>query len=104
MERHAFHPTDEGAPQGGIISPVLANLTLDGLERGLKEQFPNPKYGSDPRKVNMVRYADDLIITGTSKELLEDEVKPFVEQFMRARGLELSQEKTIVTHVEDGFD
>jgi RNA-directed DNA polymerase len=104
MEKHAFHPTEEGTPQGGIASPVLANLALDGLERKLKERFPKPNSGTDPRKVNMVRYADDFIITGTSKELLEDEVKPVVEQFMKGRGLELSQEKTVVTCMEDGFD
>jgi RNA-directed DNA polymerase len=52
----------------------------------------------------MVRYADDFIITGTSKELLEGEVKPFVEQFMKERGLELSQEKTVITCVDNGFD
>ncbi len=54
--------------------------------------------------VHLVRYADDFIITGRSKELLEQEVKPLVEQFMRERGLELSQEKTHITHIEDGFD
>ena len=54
--------------------------------------------------MHLIRYADDFIMTGSSKELLEQEVKPLVEQFMRERGLELSQEKTIITHIEDGFD
>ncbi len=45
-----------------------------------------------------------FLISGRSKEILEQEVKPLVEQFMRERGLELSQEKTIITHIEDGFD
>src|SRR5205807_7884707 len=68
---------------GSVASPVLANLALDGLERRLKEHFPKPHAETtDRRKVHMVRYADDFIITGTSKELLEGEVKPFVEQFM----------------------
>ena len=49
-------------------------------------------------------YADDFIITGSSKELLEKEVKPLVEQFLRERGLELSPEKTFITHIEQGFD
>jgi RNA-directed DNA polymerase len=104
MEKQVFHPTEEGTPQGGIASPVLANLALDGLERRLKEQFPKSHGGTDRHKVHMVRYADDFIITGTSKELLEDEVKPFVEQFMKERGLDLSQDKTIVTCVDTGFD
>src|SRR5262249_39194479 len=55
-------------------------------------------------KVNLVRYCDDFIITGSSKELLENEVKPLVEEFLKERGLELSQEKTKITHIEDGFD
>src|SRR3984893_13502349 len=46
----------------------------------------------------------DFVITGKTKELLEGEVKPLIEQFLRERGLELSPEKTLVTHVEDGFD
>jgi RNA-directed DNA polymerase len=51
-----------------------------------------------------VRYCDDFIITGSSKELLEKEVKPLVEEFLREQGLELSPEKTRITHIEDGFD
>ena len=97
VERKTFHATEEGAPQGGIISPVLCNLTLDGLERLLKERFKH-------RKVNMVRYADDFIVTGESKELLRDEVKPVIEAFLADRGLELSAEKTRIVHIEEGFD
>jgi RNA-directed DNA polymerase len=55
-------------------------------------------------KVNVVRFADDFVITGSSKELLEEEVKPLVEHFLRDRGLSLSQEKTKITHIADGFD
>ena len=56
------------------------------------------------KQVNLVRYADDFIITGISKEILETEVKPLVVDFLRERGLELSEEKTQITHLEDGFD
>src|SRR6188474_771271 len=55
-------------------------------------------------KVHLVRYADDFIITGTSKELLRDEVQPLVAHFLNERGLELSHEKTSITHIDDGFD
>ncbi len=103
MEQHVLHPTEEGTPQGGIISPVLANLTLDGLEKKLNERYPKPKVGYNA-KVNFVRYADDFLVTGISKELLEKEVKPLVEQFMNERGLTLSPEKTVITHIEEGFD
>jgi RNA-directed DNA polymerase len=54
--------------------------------------------------LNFIRYADDFIITSKSKELLEVEIKPLVEQFLQERGLELSPTKTVITHVEEGFD
>jgi RNA-directed DNA polymerase len=104
MEENVLHPTEEGTPQGGIISPVLANMTLDGLERSLRECYPKTTIKGIAAKVNFVRYADDFIVTAASKELLEQEIKPLIEAFMRKRGLELSSEKTCVTHIEDGFD
>ncbi len=106
VEKRILFPTEAGTPQGGIISPTLANLTLDGLERRLKETFPvkAPKGQKSGPKVNLIRYADDFIITGATKELLENEAKPLVEQFMRDRGLQLSPEKTCVTPIENGFD
>ena len=55
-------------------------------------------------KINLIRYADDFIITGATKDVLENEVKPLVEQFLRDRGLQLSPEKTCITHIEQGFD
>jgi RNA-directed DNA polymerase len=104
LENYQFHATEEGTPQGGIISPVAANMTLDGLDRLLASRFSKTSRAGKRAKVNLVRYADDFIITGSSKELLEQEVKPLVEQFMRERGLELSPEKTVITHIEQGFD
>jgi RNA-directed DNA polymerase len=108
MDKHVFHETTDGTPQGGIISPALANCALDGLERLLKEKFPAkkplPSLGGKLPRVNFIRYADDFIITGRTKELLEREVKPLVERFLQPRGLELSPKKTVITHVEQGFD
>src|SRR6266851_764428 len=100
--QNVLFPTDAGTPQGGIVSPVAANMTLDGLEAMLAEKFPRAK----PRglKMNMVRYADDFIITGHSKEWLEHEVRPAVVEFLAERGLVLSPEKTRITHIKDGFD
>ena len=98
--------TEEGTPQGGIISPTLANVTLNGLESGLhahlRERMGKTKAAG--LKVNVVRYADDFVITGSSKELLEEEVKPWVEGFLKERGLELSMEKTRIVHIDEGFD
>jgi RNA-directed DNA polymerase len=104
IEKEILKPTESGTPQGGPASPVLANLTLDGLEKKLREKYPKASDLSRRVKVNLVRYCDDIIVTGCSKELLENEVKPIVEEFLKERGLELSQEKTRITHIEDGFD
>lgn len=105
VESGQIHKTEAGTPQGGIISPLLANWALDGLERVLESHFgkKNTK-ASYKTKVNYVRYADDFIITGISKELLEERVKPVVEAFMAERGLTLSKQKTLVTHIDVGFD
>jgi len=96
--------TDSGTPQGGIISPTLANMTLDGLEEGIHQKFSKTQKQKKANKLNFVRYADDFIITAFSKEMLENEVKPFIEAFLQKRGLELSIEKTKITHIEEGFD
>jgi len=98
--------TDEGTPQGGIISPTLANVTLNGLESGLmlflREKLKTR--GAIAAKVNLVRYADDFVVTGSSKELLETVVQPWIVEFLRERGLTLSEEKTRIVHIDHGFD
>jgi len=68
----------------------------------LTEKFPNARRRG--LKMNMVRYADDFIITGHSKEWLEQQVKPAVVEFLAERGLALSPDKTKITHIKDGFD
>jgi len=100
VEKGKLFPTEKGTPQGGIVSPILANMTLDGLEKELKRKFPL-KTGT---KVHFIRYADDFLVTSKSKMLLEEEVKPLIEDFLKERGLELSQEKTRITHIDEGFD
>lgn len=97
IDKVKFYSTNMGTPQGGIISPTLANLTLNGMESILK-QIPR-KY-----KVNIVIYADDFVVTASSKEILQEMVKPMIESFLQKRGLELSREKTFITHIDDGFD
>nr|QWL15192.1 hypothetical protein [Ulva rigida] len=111
---HLF-PIDEGTPQGGIISPTLANLTLNGLEYYLKETFPSGKiqkyypsgYKNGFKKIetgiNLVRYADDFIITGKSKRQLE-RVKKAIIEFLKPRGLKINEEKTSIRHISEGFE
>jgi RNA-directed DNA polymerase len=104
LEKGVFFATTEGTPQGGIISPALANATLDGLETLLHEHFGATERQRSRNKVHLVRYADDFLITGTSRKLLREEVQPLVAHFLQERGLELSHEKTKISRVEDGFD
>ena len=89
-------PTDKGTPQGGIISPILANMALDGLENTLKAKFPR-------MRVYFIRYADDFLVITPTKEIAE-EAREAIREFLTERGLELSSEKTLITHISDGFD
>jgi RNA-directed DNA polymerase len=105
---YAPHPQSPSARpfQLTMISPTLANLTLDGLEQLLKDHFRRKMVNGeqfDP-KVSLIRYADDFIITGATKEMLENDVRPMVEQFLLDRGLQLSPEKACITHIDEGFD
>ena len=89
-----FNPTEMGTPQGGVISPLLANIGLHGLENYIKST--NPKLG-------VVRYADDFVVTAKDRgslEIVQDQIK----QWLSTRGLELSAEKTLITSMDDGFD
>jgi RNA-directed DNA polymerase len=102
-------PTEEGTPQGGIISPILANMALDGMQKVLSDRFHTNRLGKidsrfkNAHKVNLVRYADDFIVTAATKEIAE-EAKSLIRDFLKTRGLELSEEKTLITHIDDGFD
>jgi RNA-directed DNA polymerase len=89
-----FNPTEMGTPQGGVISPLLANIGLHGLENYIKST--NPKLG-------VVRYADDFVVTARDRgslEIVQDQIK----QWLSTRGLELSTEKTLITSMDEGFD
>jgi len=103
MDNKHWFPTEKGTPQGGIISPTIANMVLDGLEKAINlhaRHRPN----SNPFKINFVRYADDFVVTCSNSEYLEKEIKPTISKFLADRGLELSQEKTRITHINQGFD
>ncbi len=107
LEGGTLHPTEEGSPQGGCISPTLANRTLDGLEDLLRDHFTRENgYRSrkNPHKINVVRFADDILITGASREVLEEEVKPIISAFLKERGLQLNEQKSKIIHVDEGFD
>ncbi|MBS0607419.1 MAG: group II intron reverse transcriptase/maturase [Verrucomicrobia bacterium] len=98
IEENLFRNTLEGTPQGGLASPTLANITLDRLEKVVSS------LGMTGNTIQFVRYADDFICTAKSKEILQDKVLPAIIDFLKERGLELSLEKTKITHINDGFD
>ncbi len=99
-------PTKAGTPQGGILSPTLANMALDGLEKVIRKSFYKrlPENHNRTTKVNFIRYADDFIITAVSRELLENDIIPAINNFLKPRGLMLSKEKTKIVNASEGFD
>ena len=92
--------TEKATPQGGAISPMIMNLVLDGLETAINKKFPRWQN----KKVNFIRYAGDFVITAVSQEVITKEIIPLVSGFLIDRGLELSPEKSKITHISDGFD
>jgi RNA-directed DNA polymerase len=111
--------TETGTPQGGIISPVLANLTLNGLEEAVRKSISSITGGKTLRKnvykegvrvkmlsfnLKTIRYADDFVVIGTSRRVIENFVKPSVEAFLNERGLKLSPEKTKIFQIESGME
>jgi RNA-directed DNA polymerase len=105
LDKGELFPTLKGTPQGGIISPIIMNMTLDGLENIADKSVPwyLPRTGNRTG-VAVIRYADDFVITGKTKELLEQKVLPAIKPFLAERGLTLSEEKTKITQIDQGFD
>ncbi len=121
-----LHQTEMGTPQGGTISPLLANIALDQMETDLMEHLRSikgwkTKIGTTKvttvidrktkkaypcqkqKKLNLIRYADDFVVLHEDKDVIE-ESKTFIDNWLKIRGLTLSEEKTKVVHSTDGFD
>ncbi len=95
--------TDTGTPQGGAISPLLANIGLHGLEKLIDSiKLPKDKWGNRP-KLGFIRYADDFIVTARDKGTLE-QILIQIKQWLSTRGLEISEEKTRIVHIDEGFN
>lgn len=109
LSNQQLFPTQSGTPQGSIISPTLANMVLDGMEQAIDDSLGIEwrriigKSGN-PHQIHLIRYADDFIVTANNKSILEDKVIPAINHFLAKRGLQLSKEKTKITHIEQGFD
>ena len=108
IENGRLFPTEEGTPQGGSLSPILANMVLNGIENELGKTFYSKKNGEikkrgcNKHKVNYVRYADDFIVTADSIEILI-QAREIISNFLAERGLQLSDEKTCISHISQGF-
>jgi RNA-directed DNA polymerase len=110
IEFGKFFKTRRGTPQGGIISPLLANIALDGMDRlfgaiDLKGVYlrPSVRKGKD-KGICVVRYADDFVVTAPSREAITNHVLPRLREFLEERGLQLSGAKTRIVRREEGFD
>ena len=111
VEKGKLFPSGDGTPQGSVISPTLANMVLDGMEMavdtacGVKHWGRKvPKRRINPHHIHLIRYADDFVVTASSRDILEQKVKPAIEAFLAERGLSLSEEKTLITRIDKGFD
>ena len=102
-----FAPTEEGTPQGGVISPCLLNVALHGLEEaaGVRYQGSGPRAGDTTRAGSpvLIRYADDLVVLCHSQEQAE-QVKARLARWLAPRGLTFNEDKTRVVHLNEGFD
>jgi RNA-directed DNA polymerase len=109
IEQDMLHKTTEGTPQGSIVSPLLANIALCGMEEEIgifyrKTHKSNGRYKIDPKcKIGRILYADDFVIVTETKEQAESMYQK-LNPYLQKRGIKLSEDKTRVTHIESGFD
>jgi RNA-directed DNA polymerase len=106
VDNNVFEETEEGTPQGGIISPLLANIALHGMEESLGIKYMSMHNGTvfkNRTKYSMCRYADDFVVMCQTKEEAEH-VRVLLADYLTDRGLTLAEDKTKITHVEEGFD
>ena len=99
-DRGTLYPTTAGVPQGGLISPVISNRVLDGLEQVVGGSLRFRRR----HNLHYVRWADDFIVTANSREVLTDVILPRINAFLAERGVRLSAEKTVLTPLSQGFD
>ena len=101
VEQEVFHATERGTPQGGVVSPLLANIALHGMEEAIGVKYDSR--GQLVGKRAVVRYADDFVCFCETKEDAE-RVQGVLTAWLKERGLTLSEEKTRIVHLTEGFD
>ncbi len=111
LDNGVFKDTEAGTPQGGVISPLLANIALDGMVRFIKTMYPKKK---NVVQATIIRYADDFVVISPSLEIIE-QCKTAISEWLKPVGLEIKPEKTRICHTlnpieyngkteEPGFD
>ncbi|MDT9185971.1 reverse transcriptase domain-containing protein, partial [Limnospira sp. PMC 289.06] len=111
LDNGVFEDTETGTPQGGVISPLLANIALDGMERLVKGMYPNK---GTTTQGNLIRYADDFVVISKDLKIIE-QCKTAISEWLKPVGLEIKPEKTRICHTlnpieyngkteEPGFD
>ncbi len=111
LDNGVFEDTEAGTPQGGVISPLLANIALDGMVRFIKTMYPKKK---NVVQATIIRYADDFVVISPSLEIIE-QCKTAISEWLKPVGLEIKPEKTRICHTlnpieyngkteEPGFD
>jgi RNA-directed DNA polymerase len=110
IEFGTFTETTRGTPQGGVISPLLANIALDGMDAlfgaingGGRYSMPSARTRKN-KGIIAIRYVDDFVIIAPSREILVEYVIPRLREFLRERGLALKEAKTRIVHREEGFN
>ncbi|XDE63668.1 group II intron reverse transcriptase/maturase [Arthrospira platensis BEA 1257B] len=112
LDNGIFEDTEAGTPQGGVISPLLANIALDGMARLIETMYPKVK--GVKIKATGIRYADDFVVISPSLEIIE-QCKTAISEWLKPIGLEIKPEKTRICHTlnpieydgkleEPGFD
>jgi len=110
VEFGKYYQTKSGTPQGGIISPLLANIALDGMERLFGAENSKGNYTAPANRrgnnkgLSLIRYADDFVVTAPSRERIVEYVLPKLRYFLKKQGMELNEAKTKIVHRDDGFD
>ncbi|EDZ93419.1 MAG: reverse transcriptase/maturase family protein [Limnospira sp. PMC 1279.21] len=111
LDNGVFEDTEAGTPQGGVISPLLANIALDGMVRLIETMYPKKK---NVAQATIIRYADDFVVRSPSLEIIE-QCKTAISEWLKPVGLEIKPEKTRICHTlkpieydgkteEPGFD
>jgi RNA-directed DNA polymerase len=102
--KNSFTKTIMGTPQGGIISPLLCNVALNGIEPVAIAASGKPSKNSEKPKVQLTRYADDFVVTGRTESILTNSIKPAIADFLEIRGLKLKSAKTRIVNIVEGFE